>query len=248
MSAIIPPDVGAFAAAEHIETGLVTAAVTADVGLTQAGKEAAKGLLRLDPNLTMAALAALAREIAQDIQPLNNLLSKHGLSQTQYDFLSENNEFFKRTLASEVADWQSIGSTEKRVRLQALAALEDKMPSIASRMGAAAEKLGDVVEAAKFFAKVAGVDAGTGGAGAGGSGFTISIDLGADTRITIGPQEAAPAGQATDSEPPIRTITQGASASGGGQTAGVVPGGQGSLRQITAGQGTPPAGQPQPKG
>jgi hypothetical protein len=138
---------------------------------------------------------------------LPQLLSKHGITQTQYDFLIEHNDYFKNTLASECKDWQSIASTEKRVRLQALAALEDKMPSIANRMGQAAEKLGDVVEAAKFFAKVANVDSTTGGAAGGGAGFTISIDLGADTRITIGPPEGAPADQVqAQSSPPQKTI------------------------------------------
>lgn len=182
-------DVGAFTD-EPIETGLVTAAVTAPgpeiVKLTPEGKEAAKGLLGFK-DVSLPKLAALARAIAQDIYPLPQLLNDNGITQNQYDFLIENNEFFKSTLAQECKDWQGIASTQKRVRLQALAALEEKLPNIASRMGSAAEKLGDVVEAAKLFAKIADVDTTSGGVGTGGQGFTISIDLGADTRITIGP-------------------------------------------------------------
>lgn len=175
---------------EPIETGLVTATVTAP-GLTPAGKEAAKALLHMK-DVSLATLAQLARDIAQDIYPLSQLLNKHGLTNLQYEFLLEHNEFFKRAIAQETKDWQSIASTEKRIRLQALAALEDKLPIIANRMGSAAEKLGDVVEAAKLVAKVAGVDTIPSGSGGGGAGFTITIDLGADTRVTIGPQEATP--------------------------------------------------------
>lgn len=184
-----------FLTGEYVETGLVTAAVTKPaepVGLTPEGKEAMKALL-VFKDITMGQLTALAREIAQDLYPLPQLLAKHAITQNQYEFLCEHNEYFKNTLASECKDWQSIASTEKRVRMQALAALEDKMPNIASRMGQAAEKLGDVVEAAKFFAKVANVDTSVPGAGGGSGGFTISIDLGADTRITIGPEGVAAA-------------------------------------------------------
>jgi hypothetical protein len=182
-----------FLTGEFVETGLVTAAVTKQaepVGLTPEGKEAMKALL-VFKDITMGQLTALAREIAQDLYPLPQLLNKHAITQNQYEFLCEHNEYFKNTLASECKEWQSIASTEKRVRLQALAALEDKMPNIANRMGQAAEKLGDVVEAAKFFAKVANVDTTVPGAGGGSGGFTISIDLGADTRITIGSEGAS---------------------------------------------------------
>lgn len=206
--AIIPADAGAFAAIEKLDTGLVTAAVTAGepVKLTSEGKEAAKGLLNLK-DVAFPILAALARDLAQDIIPLPVLLNKHGLTQNQYDFLAENNEFFKNTLAQECRDWQSISSTEKRLRLQALAALEDKLPTLANRMGSAAEKLGDVVEAAKFFARVAAVDAPANGGAAGGSGFTISIDLGADTRITIGDTSGgAPAADQSGAGPVPKVI------------------------------------------
>lgn len=240
------PDVGAFSA-EQVDTGLVTAAVTKP-GLTPAGKEAAKGLLQFKPDTTMAALAALARDIAQDIYPITTLLGKHGLTQNQYDFISENNEFFKQTLASETKEWQSIASTERRIRLQALAALEDKMPSIASRMGAAAEKFGDVVEAAKFFAKVAGVDAAPGGAGGGGSGFTISIDLGADTRITIGPDVSAAPGGAEHGERPLRTVGEGQAVPATVPVVRQGPSDDRALRQIPAGPGAPQKSGSEPKG
>lgn len=199
---------------EQVDTGLVTAAVTkqadppAPEALTPEGKEAAKALLAFK-DVTMATLTALAREIAQDLYPLPQLLSKYAITQNQYEFLLAHNDYFKNTLASECKDWQSIASTEKRVRLQALAALEDKMPNIASRMGQAAEKLGDVVEAAKFFAKVANVDSTPGGAGGGGAGFTISIDLGADTRITIGPEAAAQAGEGPAGTGPVQKTIEG---------------------------------------
>jgi hypothetical protein len=193
--------------AEPIETGIVTA--TVNPGLTPAGREAAKALVQM-PDLRPSKLAALARDIAYDIMPWPALLAKHQITQDQYDFLSVNNEFFKSLLAGAIQEWQSIKSTEQRVRMQSLAAYEELLPQIAGRMGQTTEKLVDVVEGAKLLAKTGGLDAGPNGPRSGGEGFTISIDLGADTKLTIGPAQAAENGPAAASSGPILANPQGA--------------------------------------
>lgn len=182
---------------EVVETGFVTAAVTAPDGkpedMDDAAVQAAKALVKL-PDISPVALAQLAREIAQDIGLLPAILTKHKLTQPQYEFLETHNKFFKAILAQEIQNWQSIKSTEVRLRLQAQAALEQQMPVIGNRMGNAAEKLSDVVEAAKFFARVAGVDAPPPGALPTGERYQITIDLGAGSDVVIAAKSAAPAG------------------------------------------------------
>lgn len=207
---------------EPVETGIVTATVTASGSepgsvsenvMTPEAIQAAKALVNL-PDISAVALAQLAREIAQDIGMLPAILQRHKLTQAQYEFLEKHNRFFKGILEGETRNWQSIKSTEVRLRLQAQAALEQQMPGLATRMGNAAEKLSDAVEAAKFFARVAGVDAPQPGAAVPGERYTITIDLGADTRITVGAQgDASPRADAARTET-VRTNPQGQSYDG----------------------------------
>jgi hypothetical protein len=215
---------------EPIDTGFVTATVTTsesepvrEVALTPLAVQAAKALVNL-PDISAVELAQMAREIAQDIGLLGTIINKHKLTQAQYDFLEKHNAFFRSTLESEIRNWQSIRSTEVRLRLQAQAALEQQMPGLATRMGNTAEKLGDAVEAAKLFARIAGVDAGTNGPASIGEKYTITIDLGADTSIVIGAQSAAPSGHSPDGFEPLRRNAQG-------------QGQQGALRRNARGQG-----------
>lgn len=194
---------------EPVDTGFVTAAVTAspagEAELTPEAIQAAKALVNL-PDISPVALAQLARDIAQDIGMLPAILQRHKLTQPQYDFIEKHNAFFRGVLATEIKNWQSIKSTEVRLRLQAQAALEQHMPSVASRMGNAAEKLGDVVEAFKAVARVAGVDNPPAGPATAGERYQIVIDLGADTNVVIAakggaapgagaPEQGAPSGQ-----------------------------------------------------
>lgn len=201
---------------EPVETGLVTATVTEPAPVSEMTPEAiqaAKALVNL-PDISAVTLAQLAREIAQDIGLLPAILQRHKLTQAQYEFLEKHNRLFKSILEGEIRNWQSIKSTEVRLRLQAQAALEQQMPGLATRMGNAAEKLSDAVEAAKFFARVAGVDTPQPGAATPGERYTITIDLGADTRITVGAQGGAPQRADAASEQAVLPNQQGPSRAG----------------------------------
>lgn len=162
---------------EPVETG-ITAAVTPAV---------ARVMLHL-PDLSPVDLARLARDIAYDYHDLGAILLKHKLSQAQYDYLLEHNEFFKNTLQDLVKEFHAIGSTQDRIKLHAAAALEELLPQIASRMASRTEDLKDVIEGAKIVAKIAGVDQPDRAPPQMGEKFQIIIDLGAD-RVTI---EATP--------------------------------------------------------
>ncbi len=173
----------------------VTAAVTPpSPGLTKEGREAAKALVPMPLDFGVPQMTALARDLAMDLYTVDVILNKHRLNNAQFEFLRENNEYFKSTLVQQANEWQGVKSTQDRLRAQAAAALEEQLPTLASRMGKQSEKLADTVEAAKLFAKIAGVDAVPAGAHTTGERFTINIDLGADARIIVGagaaPQES----------------------------------------------------------
>lgn len=176
--------------------------------LTHEEVQAAKALVG-PPDITTVALAQFARELAQDIGLLPAILLKYKLTQAQYEFLEKHNKFFRSTLRQEIKNWQSVTSTEARLRLQAQAALEQQMPIIANRMGNAAEKLGDAVEAFKVVAKIAGVDTPPAGPVAAGERYQIVIDLGAGSDLVIAAKGRAQTGAASAEGSDIRQITKG---------------------------------------
>lgn len=160
-------------------------------GLTEAGVQAAKVLVHLPP-LTAPELAKLARELAMDVKERASVLREYNLSETQYEFLEANNEFFKAALHAACVEWHAPLSTQERIKVEAAAILEDSLPGLGARMQNKGEGLPGVVEAAKLFAKVAGVGEREAGAPNLGERFTINIDLGGDQRIVVSTAQAPP--------------------------------------------------------
>ena len=169
-----PPD------SEKYGDQLVTATVT--TALTDEGKEAAKALVALPP-LDWPSLSKLAREVAMDIKERHAILKDYNLTQTQYDYLEANNEFYQQALRAACQEWHAPLSTQERLRVEAAAILEDGLPGLGARMQAKSEGLPGVIEAAKLFAKIAGVGEREAGTGAPGERFTINIDLGGGQKI-----------------------------------------------------------------
>lgn len=206
-----------FAGEKWEEAPAVTAAVTtetetlpeeqepAPVTLTEDGKQAMKSLVCL-PDISYSALAQLARDVAMDIKERHVVLSMHKLSQAQYDYLETHNEFYIAALKAACIEWHAPLSTQERIKLEAAAILEDSLPGLGSRLQNEREQLPGVVEAAKLFAKIAGVGERDTGPSTPGERFVINIDLGGDQKVVVssGPAPTPIAGPAPTSslEPP----------------------------------------------
>lgn len=162
--------------------GPVTATVTED---PQATKDATKALIALPANLDYPALSKLARAVAMDIKERHVILQEFALTQTQYEYLEAYNEFYKGALAAACKEWHAPLSTQERIKMEAAAILEDTLPGLGARMQNKAEGLPGVIEAAKLFAKVAGVGERETGNAAPGERFSINIDLGGDQKIVV---------------------------------------------------------------
>ena len=176
---------------------VVTATVTPPApGLTPAGVQATKSLVQL-PDLTPSQLAHLARDFAMDIKERHVILKSHGLTDVQYDFLEENNSFYKQALHAACIEWHAPLSTQDRIKVEAAAILEDSLIGLGARMQNKSEGLPGVIEAAKLFAKVAGVGEREAGVGNIGERFTINIDLGGDQKISVS-SSPAPSQVASD--------------------------------------------------
>ena len=192
-------------AEDPVDTGITG---TVNDGLTADGVNALRMLLEMPDDVTPVMLTQLARDVAQNIYSVPDVLKKHKLTQAQYEFLAEHNEFYKHILLDQIKAWQSILGTEDRVRLQTLLALEEQLPSIAGRMGRHTEELRDVVEAAKLFADISGVRGGDKRSGPVGERFTITIDLGADT-VVIGAKPNAAASPTQIEASPVQIDLEG---------------------------------------
>lgn len=184
-------------------------------GLTPEGIQAAKSLVQLPKELTVHILARLAREIAQNIRETHVILADYKINQTQFDWLCAYHEFFKQALHHSVIEWNAAGNTQERIKLQAAAGFEDKLPLLLTRMGNTTEGLPGVVEAAKLVAKVAGVGERDVGAGAPGEKFSITINLGADEKVIVGSKDVTPSDQTKARSGSLATNTEG---NGAGQT------------------------------
>ena len=180
----------------------------ANPGLTEAGKDAAKHLIALPP-MTHGQLASLAREVAMDIKTFDSVLLTYKLSNAQYEYLKEYNDFFKAALHSCAIEWHSALTTPERIKIEAAAALEDAMPQLSARMVNAAEGLPGVTEVAKLFAKIAGVGERETGQSAPGERFTISINLGGDEKLVVSSKDVTPSRPAQIGSSAIPTDLEG---------------------------------------
>lgn len=166
--------------------------------LSAAGVQAAKSLVQL-PDKSPSELARLARDFAMDIKERHVILQEHKLTETQYDFIVAHNEFYQAALHAACIEWHAPLSTPERIKVEAAAILEDSLIGLGARMQNKSEGLPGVIEAAKLFAKVAGVGERESGPGAPGERFTINIDLGGGKTITAqsspAPEVATPSDQ-----------------------------------------------------
>ncbi len=126
-----------------------------------------------------ALLTLIARELATEAYTLDQICDRYDIDREYYDAAVANNEFFKRVLADYIKEWQSIGSTHKRLAFAAATALEEKLPVLADRMGSRSSGLADAVATAKLFRELAGIAAPVGSASINqGERFSISINFG----------------------------------------------------------------------
>lgn len=167
---------------EPVETGLagldVTATVTAPVQVPAVVPLQVPSA-PMPEGWTIHRVAALVRDLAVNMYDLPFTLSKHSLTDEQYETLRQN-DFFKKAIEAATIEWNSPLSTPKRLAMEAAIALEDALPDVAMRLRKTNEPLPGVVELAKLFAKMAGVGEQSPGSQAPQEKFKITINLGAD--------------------------------------------------------------------
>jgi hypothetical protein len=128
-------------------------------------------------------LTKLARERSMNLKDLDEILNIFELTKEEYERL-EQREDFKRILEQHNIEWNSATNTLERVKLRSAISLENGMGALSDRMTNPNEPLAACIEAAKMFAKNAGIgdkDAKVNDA----DRFVITINLGEDYKLKI---------------------------------------------------------------
>lgn len=142
----------------------------------------------LDPSF-----ASLARELAQDIRPVDDVLKDYGFTDTddpRWLFLQRSNDF-KRMLAEASKEWNAADSTKRRVQQKALASLEVSLPNIHALINNPATAPTARIDGARLLQNLAGMAGPVStNLGDGGGGVSININFGGNSvQATLQPKQ-----------------------------------------------------------
>lgn len=126
-------------------------------------------------------LIKIAREIASDMRPLPDILKAYLVTDAEWERISSNSHF-RNYLASAVEEWNSVANTADRVRIKALAFVEEWMPELYARGHDIKEPLSAKVELLKTMSKLGGVGQ-VEAIGGGGERMVVQINLGQDYKL-----------------------------------------------------------------
>ena len=129
-------------------------------------------------------LLKLAREIAMDIRPVEEILEIHKINGENWENIQKN-PYFQGILSSEVEAWQSANNTSERLKIKSLAMVEEALPEFYARMHDPKEPLPAKTDVLKTIAKFAGVGGSDFNAAVGGEKLSVTINLGADHQLRI---------------------------------------------------------------
>ena len=128
-----------------------------------------------DPLTTYAVdFATLAREIAQDIFTVEQIVSLHRLSDEEWQQIQKHPKFLAM-LSDMQREWNSAANTKERVRVKAATGLETTLETFIAEINNPSTPLTQRVDAGKFLARLGELDGSAAGSGVTGGGVTINI-------------------------------------------------------------------------
>lgn len=141
-------------------------------------------LTTVDNQVTDLQIVRIARAIARDLIPLEEVLKQHGMGAEQWETV-QNHPHFQRVLTAAMEEWNSAGNTAERVRLKSLYLVEEALPEMYAKAHDPREPLNHKVEVIKTIARFAGLGGTFGDASTVGEKFSVTINLGADHQLKI---------------------------------------------------------------
>jgi hypothetical protein len=134
-------------------------------------------------------LVQIAREIAIDHWPLEEILSRFKVTEEQWEELAANPRF-KLILEQEIVAWNTAVNTHERIKLKSGAILEDWLLEATARLHDKNEPLSAKASLAQTIGKFAGVGVSKEAAEGSGERFTVHINLGGGEQIKLEKQVA----------------------------------------------------------
>lgn len=116
----------------------------------------------------------LAREIAMNIHPVEDIIERHGIKKEEFETILQNHRFTK-LLEDAATSWEGALNTGERIKVKSLSMLEDWLSSAYQMLHEPKHTLRDKVELAKLVGRFAGM--GEKGPMEVGSGERISINI-----------------------------------------------------------------------
>lgn len=152
------------------------------------------------PALLDPEYASLAREIAQAIRPVPDVLADYGFSGAGDPLwldLCQNPEF-RRLLDEAQREWNAADTTKRRVQLKALISTEMSLPALHAIIHDEKADRADRINAMKVMKALAGLDAppNPNGAAEGAGGIVVKINIGTQQMV----KTAAPAANIIEHE------------------------------------------------
>lgn len=129
-------------------------------------------------------LLKLAREIAMDIKPLEDVLKTHEITPENWENIQKN-PYFQGVLRAEIEAWNASPNTAERVKLKTLAMVEEALPEFYARMHDPKEPLPAKTDVLKTISKFAGIGGSNFDAAMGGERLSVTINLGSDHQLKI---------------------------------------------------------------
>jgi hypothetical protein len=130
------------------------------------------------------AMLRLAREIAMDVHPIEEILTTHGIDQPYWEALNSS-PIFQSVLKSAVEEWQSATNTSERVKLKSMVFVEEALPEFYARAHDPKEPLAAKTEVLTTIARLAGMGVNGVDNATAGERMTVTINLGADKQLKI---------------------------------------------------------------
>lgn len=152
------------------------------IGALQAARTSVEEFLL--PSVPPVTVLKVAREIAADIRPIEDILKLHGLNDRDWQRLKDEPRFHV-ALRDAVTEWQGVANTADRVRVKSLAFVEEALPEFYARAHDPKESLAAKTEVLKTIAKIAGISERAAAGDMSGTRMSVTINLGADHKLTF---------------------------------------------------------------
>lgn len=130
-------------------------------------------------------LLHLAREIAIDHYSIEDILKNLQISTKEWESIQKS-DAFQALLAEQIQAWHSVTNTHERTKLKAASLIEHWLPEAYARLSDQSEALPGKAKLFEVLMKLAGMGLTQNGAGeGGGERFSVTINLGADSKLTF---------------------------------------------------------------